>query len=583
MTRRRLLTCAAVMHVTLAVVLLVAGRTRIAPALIDSDGIVARAAPDSYPYQRVAILLAGALRHGDVAAWARNPAPLHTRAIAICFAAFAPLAGDSPLAAEPFNLLCYLAIVALVFAIGREAGGDRAATIAAALVAVWPTFLFHTLQLLKDPLFIASALALVYLVLTWLTNTYDWRRAATASVMLLGASGLVLLVRPQFVFLVVAVTAAALALLAVRQIVERRLILPNLACAAITLAIVGLAALAQARPAPPLEAIKQFPSPDAGEPKSGIAALVPTSISRSAPRRGRWEAADRASLALGSLRSRFAFTSAGTGSAIDDGVVFLSARDVAAYLPRAAAIGLWAPFPDSWLASGQSVGAPGRALAGIETLAIYLCEGLAIAAVLLPPRRAAASLLFLFAAFGITGEALVVANLGALYRFRFAFWLLLIALGAIGFSKLRPKSGAAAAVLLAMFSVSCAGARPGPPPGTMRVANITGFRVQGIYLSPRDARTWQENLLGGGVLEDGRTIDILFPPPAAAIRWDVRVDGVDGYRGEWNGLDLSAVSALTLRIAHGALVADLEDERIGASLSTPSPAAAPPSRPAAPR
>src|SRR6185436_17055616 len=94
MTPRRLLTCAAVMHVTLAVVLLVAGRTRIAPALIDSDGIVARAAPDSYPYQRVAIHLAGALRHGDVAAWARNPAPLHTRAIAICFAAFAPLAGD---------------------------------------------------------------------------------------------------------------------------------------------------------------------------------------------------------------------------------------------------------------------------------------------------------------------------------------------------------------------------------------------------------------------------------------------------------------------------------------------------------
>jgi hypothetical protein len=38
--------------------------------------------------------------------------------------------------------------------------------LAAALVALWPTFLLHTLQFLKDPLFIAGALAVVALVLT---------------------------------------------------------------------------------------------------------------------------------------------------------------------------------------------------------------------------------------------------------------------------------------------------------------------------------------------------------------------------------------------------------------------------------
>jgi hypothetical protein len=112
------------------------------------------------------------------------------------------------------------------------------------------------------------------------------------------------------------------------------------------------------------------------------------------------------------------------------------AADVVRYLPRAAQIGWWAPFPNAWLGVGTRVGRAGRVLAGIETATIYLCEALALVAVAVAPRRAPALLLLGVSAIGLTAMGLVVSNVGTLYRFRYTFWILLVILGATGLHKL---------------------------------------------------------------------------------------------------------------------------------------------------
>ncbi|HEX8688145.1 MAG TPA: hypothetical protein VF654_16655, partial [Pyrinomonadaceae bacterium] len=177
---RRLLVAAAVLHVALALGLHWAGRAQLAPGLVDRDGIMGSFAFDSYEYQRGAVRLAEVLRRDGVSAWAAERGPVHVRLISLQFALVGPFLGYGTLSAEPFNLLCYLALVGLALLLGREVGGRRAGLLAAGAVALWPTFLLHTLQLLKDPLFIAGALALVLCVTTWLTRDYG-RASAAAS------------------------------------------------------------------------------------------------------------------------------------------------------------------------------------------------------------------------------------------------------------------------------------------------------------------------------------------------------------------------------------------------------------------
>ena len=59
------------------------------------------------------------------------------------------------------------------------------------------------------------------------------------------------------------------------------------------------------------------------------------------------------------------------GSDIDTGVHFGGRSDVFSYLPRAAAVGLFAPFPNMWFAQGALVGKTGRLLSGAEMLLTY--------------------------------------------------------------------------------------------------------------------------------------------------------------------------------------------------------------------
>jgi hypothetical protein len=125
-------------------------------------------------------------------------------------------------------------------------------------------------------------------------------------------------------------------------------------------------------------------------------------------------------------------------------VEFKSNADIARYLPRAVQIGFFAPFPNSWLARGALVGLKGRMLSGLETGSTYVLLLLAIVSLWRRRRALSAWLLAAIFAMAVTTLGLVIGNLSVLYRMRYAYWMLLIILGADGavqvFSALSSRS-----------------------------------------------------------------------------------------------------------------------------------------------
>jgi 4-amino-4-deoxy-L-arabinose transferase-like glycosyltransferase len=431
-----LIAVAAVVHVALTVGLFCAGRAQVAPAAINPDGIMNSFASDGHVYRQGAMRLVGVLRKNGVRAWASQSEKAHVKIISLQFALLGPLFGQSILSAEPFNLLCYLAILSLVFMLGREVGGRGVGLIAAAIVALWPTFLLHTTQFLKDPLFIAGALALVLIVTTWLTRTYSRMSALGMGALMALTTGILLRVRFEFGVMIYAFVCFGFGLLIIRQLLERRLLYWNLVVPLLII-IIGMVApfyLSNSYDRYSISKISQYSLPvcPGKEKYAAIATEGQTSPTNQTPLGGVPATVDRVAMEVGCVRFYFIAWHLGSGSAIDSQVRIENFKELVLYLPRALEIGLLAPFPKDWFGMGLNVGRAGRLVSGVETLIIYLCELLAILAIVRSPRCLPGWLLLAIAIPGVTALGLIVANIGALYRFRYLFWILFIILGVKG-------------------------------------------------------------------------------------------------------------------------------------------------------
>ncbi len=434
---RRLVAAAAIFHVTLALALFCAGRWQVAPGLFDRDAIIVGS--DSYQYQSGAARLVEILKSDGLRAWASEPERTHVKLISIQFAFLSPLFGYSALSVEPFNLFCYVAIVSLVLLLGREVGGRRVGLLAAVVVALWPTFLLHTTQLLKDPLFIVGALALILVVTTWLTRTYTFVNATVMGTLMAIATLLLLLIRVKFGAIIFVIVLLGFALLIIRQLLERRLLYWNMSC---PLLILCAGALLPFYLNVSNQKLKQYPANGGGQDKAFagpgkqmpavISYLSPVSSRKKTPHGFAWrlrEATETAALEIGSARYKYNVSYPESGSGIDRNVEFKNLKSLILYLPRALAIGFWSPFPDKWTGAGKSVSSGAKLLSGAETFVMYLCELLVLVGIWRAPRCLAAWLLLLITTFGVTVLGLVVSNIGTLYRFRYLFWILLIILG----------------------------------------------------------------------------------------------------------------------------------------------------------
>ena len=96
-----------------------------------------------------------------------------------------------------------------------------------------------------------------------------------------------------------------------------------------------------------------------------------------------------------------------------------------------------------WVTPGNQVGRAGRLLVGGEMLVLYAFNLLALAGLFYRREQLSAWWLWLSAAIGFTAFGLVVVNVGALFRMRYVFCMLIIIVGSEGLvralSMKRPK------------------------------------------------------------------------------------------------------------------------------------------------
>ena len=123
------------------------------------------------------------------------------------------------------------------------------------------------------------------------------------------------------------------------------------------------------------------------------------------------------------------------------------------------------------------------------------------------------------------------------------------------FNGLRPLRALVALCLLSLL-VSLPANAQGKQDFTL--VNATGVEIHSLYITPHEAKDWQEDILGRDTLPSGESVDIKFHRNEKAAMWDLRVEDKDGNSIEWENLNLPEISKVTLHYKDGKAWADTE-------------------------
>lgn len=414
-TLRCLIVAAAILHVSVTLTVFAIGRYRLFPMQVYSTGI-GKFASDGVIYEGQVVELSNILKSDGVRAWATWPTQLHVRLYSIPLAVVSRWVSFNILTIEPLNLIYYLAILVLVFKIGELLLDYRSGLIAATIVALWPSFLLHTTQLLRDPLLILSLLVLVWSVAQTLRRELSWRRGLLLGFASVAAIVSIRIVRLPMWDVLVAAVAGAAALLVVRAVQSRHF--PRGATAFALLIILAVAITPKFQPFFHNQADSRIFTTVEHEELQKLPLDEQITLHRDA---FKWK-----------IDADGEAHPAEDGSRIDADVSFHTAGDIIRQVPRAIIVGFFAPFPNMWLRAGKQVGYSGRVIAGIEMLMTYMIEFLALFGLWSARKNLSAWFLVIVIGLGATALGLVVNNMGAMYRLRYPFWVLMVILGAGG-------------------------------------------------------------------------------------------------------------------------------------------------------
>ncbi|MBD0327392.1 MAG: glycosyltransferase family 39 protein, partial [Pyrinomonadaceae bacterium] len=345
---RYLLLAAAVLHLALTITIALAGRFALLSGLFDENGISGAFAFDSFLYRRKSIELVDALMRGSFGDWFYAPLPLHVKLYSLSFAVLSPLFSFTMLSVEPLNLLYYLLILVLVYKLCAEVFERRAALLAATAIALWPSFLLHTTQLLRDPMFIVAMLLLLLVITRWLLREHSLRRGLAEGLAAAGASAVVWLTRYNMWTVIIGITLAGVTFLIVRQWRAKVWLVGNVAGALVLLvalalvpSVVGRFLQPDSSFSPDRTTLRELrsnfvPCPDEARSVAQISTEPPQGVwSRLRAR------ADGAVAGLGKLRRRFITSYFDAGSNIDPCVKLETVGDLLRFLPRATAHGFF--------------------------------------------------------------------------------------------------------------------------------------------------------------------------------------------------------------------------------------------------
>jgi len=411
-----LLLAGLVVQITVALSIFFIGRAGWLSAHINRQG-VGLFASDSYNYMLESVKLVRLLHDGDVRAWLVAPLALHVKLYSLSFYVLYPFFGATILSAELVNLSFYCMTLLLVYLIGKDIFDRQAGLLAATVVGLWPSFLLHTTQMLKTTLIIVGILAVVLVNTRWIVRRQRFLNALLHIGMGLSALMTLWMVRSGRWFLFTIIIFLGLAGSATKMIVERRMMFWNLA--GITIMLVTIIAL-------PILFPPWIP------PSSS-----PFAVHDEHPK-GLWDTmlleADTASARIGMMREGFFLDYSNSGSLINNGYHIRNLTDLLCFIPRATVIGFLAPFPNMWFEEG-TLGFSTRLLSGLETLTMYGIMFFAAIGFWHKRRSFVVWYLLAVAFIGAVTLGLVVVNIGALYRMRYAYWMFLVVIGAGGFQE----------------------------------------------------------------------------------------------------------------------------------------------------
>jgi putative peptidoglycan lipid II flippase len=148
-------------------------------------------------------------------------------------------------------------------------------------------------------------------------------------------------------------------------------------------------------------------------------------------------AVDRRLSDLAAFRNRFVRSWEQSGSGIDTEVVFHNAAELAAYVPRALQIGLFSPFPALWFTSGDAPAGSGMRIASAFEMMLAYTFLLGLPMFMWRCRDQPAVWVILFVCVSMLAVyATIIPNVGALYRFRYPYFMPLVCMGLLGWISL---------------------------------------------------------------------------------------------------------------------------------------------------
>ena len=396
------------------------------PSLHAGGGLLSN---DSVYFDSVATKLAESIHLHGWGSWQLFPANGAPGNVALLGALYAVF-GHDPALIIPINAAIHALGGVLIFLLTRELSnktpiGNYAGVIAATLFVIFPSALNWYGQIHKDGYAIAGTLLIL---LTWVKavqgqcNTRHWIVLA-----LLHAFGLALIasVRPYCLKLLLVATLVPLLVTAIAALMRHQLKYKIKLFVFFALSVLILISLIKIIPdsAQAGDAYQNWQG-KLGESRHGDSRLwewqnaswLPDNIEKNIELVSR----TRAGMISYGLYEK-------SKSMIDENVTPHNMSEVTLYLPRALQIGVLAPFPISWF----KIISLTRLVAAGEMFIYYLCFP-GIFLLLLYNRKPAVLVTIYFACFFLLVYGFTTANLGTLYRVRYAYLFVMLALGLLG-------------------------------------------------------------------------------------------------------------------------------------------------------
>lgn len=366
------------------------------PGIHAGNGLMAGG--DSVWFHREAVELAALMRHQGWQVWELRPqgnAPIGIAAAAYFLAGI-----SEPWVLLPVNATMFALAAVSLHGIFKSLASERWAFMATLPLVLFPSAALIYSQIHKDGFSVAgiSIIILVWVRFARLAES-DGRSSLSQIALMVAGCSLVWIVRPYLLQPLILASVLSVLLLA-SMVGRRRGVAWWVGISLCLLVQVGCT-------------ISTVPA----VPAVSGASLIEKNVAK-----------------LNAMRIGFAEGAPNAGSNIDVEVKFDSLIDLVLYVPRALQVGLLVPFPPMWVSDGVSPGSDFmRFIAGMEMVVSYvLLIGVGLLWLDLKSNQPALIVAILMATVLILVMALVVANVGTLYRMRYGSWQLLNGLGVLG-------------------------------------------------------------------------------------------------------------------------------------------------------